>query len=126
MRDLGRRYVRYFNRRYQRSGTLWEGRFRSCIVQSARYLMACYRYVESNPVRAGMVDRVGAYRWSSHAANSGTRRDPLVTPHAEYLALSAGDEARCASYRRFFEHEHEPGLVAAIRDAALQAVLAKN
>lgn len=117
MRDLGRRYVRYFNRRYERSGTLWEGRFRSCIVESARYVMACYRYIESNPVRAGMVDRADTYRWSSHAANSGMRRDPLVTPHAEYLALSAGDEARYAAYRRFFEHEHEPELVAAIRNA---------
>lgn len=117
MRDLGRRYVRYFNRRYERSGTLWEGRFRSCIAQSARYVIACYRYIESNPVRAGMVDRPAAYGWSSHAANSGRRGDPLVTPHAEYLALSAGDEARHAAYRGLFEHEQDPCLVAAIRDA---------
>lgn len=117
MRDLGRRYVRYFNRRYERSGTLWEGRFRSCIAQSARYVVACYRYIESNPVRAGMVDRAAAYRWSSHAANSGMRGDPLVTPHTEYLALSAGDEARHAAYRGLFEHDQEPKLVAAIRQA---------
>jgi putative transposase len=117
MRDLGRRYVRYFNRRHERTGTLWEGRFRSCIAQSARYVMACYRYIESNPVRAGMVDRAAAYCWSSHAANSGMRGDPLVTPHTEYLALSAGDEARRAAYRGLFEHDQEPKLVAAIRQA---------
>ena len=117
MRDLGRRYVRYFNRRHERSGTLWEGRFRSCVAQSARYVMACYRYIESNPVRAGMVDHAAAYRWSSHAANSGMRADVLVTPHTEYLALSTGDEARHAAYRGLFENEQEAGLVAAIRDA---------
>lgn len=117
MRDLGRRYVQYFNRRYERSGTLWEGRFRSCIAESSRYVIACYRYIESNPVRAGMVDHPLAYRWSSYAANSGTRGDPLVRPHAEYLALSAGGEARHAAYRGLFEYAQEPYMVAAIRDA---------
>jgi putative transposase len=117
MRDLGRRYVQYFNRRYERSGTLWEGRFRSCIAESSRYVMACYRYIESNPVRAGMVDHPLAYRWSSYAANSGTRGDPLVTPHAEYLALSVSGEARHAAYRGLFQHEQESSMVAAIREA---------
>ena len=117
MRDLGQRYVQYFNRRHERSGTLWEGRFRSCIAESARYVLACYRYIESNPVRAGMVDHPMAYRWSSYAVNSGIRGDPLVTPHTEYLALSADPEARHAVYRGLFEHEQEPSMVATIRDA---------
>ncbi|HWD23664.1 MAG TPA: transposase [Burkholderiales bacterium] len=117
MRDLGRRYVQYFNRRYERSGTLWEGRFRSCLAQSARYVIACYRYIESNPVRAGMVQDAMAYRWSSHAVNSGIRSHPPVTPHAEYLALSVGDKLRHAVYRGLFEHEQESSMVAMIRDA---------
>ncbi len=117
MRDLGRRYVQYFNRRYERSGTLWEGRFRSCITESARHVIACYRYIESNPVRAGMVEHPMAYRWSSYAVNSGMRGDRLVAPHAEYLALSVSGEARLSAYRSLFEHEQEPSVVAAIRDA---------
>jgi putative transposase len=117
MRDLGRRFVQYFNRRYERSGTLWEGRFRSCLAESARYVIACYRYIESNPVRAGMVEHAMAYRWSSHAVNGGMRSHPLITPHAEYLALSAGGEARHAAYRGLFEYAQEPSMVAAIREA---------
>ncbi|TAK85998.1 MAG: transposase [Betaproteobacteria bacterium] len=117
MRDLGRRYVQYFNRRYERSGTLWEGRFRSCITESARYVIACYRYIESNPVRAGMVEHPMAYRWSSYAVNSGMRGDRLVTPHVEYLALSVSGEARHSAYRGLFERGQEPSVVAAIRDA---------
>src|SRR6185312_8709029 len=95
MRDLGQRYVQYFNRRYGRSGTLWEGRFRSCLVDSARYVLGCYRYIESNPVRAGMVADASAYLWSSYAGNVGARRDALLTPHVEYEALAQGTSARC-------------------------------
>ena len=71
MKNLGQRYVQYVNRSRERTGTLWEGRFRSCIAQSERYVMACYRYIELNPVRAGMVARAGDYRWSSYLANAG-------------------------------------------------------
>lgn len=71
MRDLGQRYVQYFNRRHRRSGTLWEGRFRSCVAESARYVLACYRYIELNPVRAGLVSDPRAYPWSSFRANVG-------------------------------------------------------
>jgi 4-hydroxyphenylpyruvate dioxygenase len=87
MRDLGQRYVQSFNRHYGRSGTLWEGRYRSFIAESARYVMACYRYIELNPVDAGMVAAPADYPWSSYAANTGTRSDRLVTAHPEYLAL---------------------------------------
>lgn len=117
MRDLGQRYVQYFNRHNERSGTLWEGRFRSCIVESPEYVFACYRYIESNPVRARMVDHPVGYLWSSYAVNSGMRVDPLITPHAEYLSLSLDGEARHAAYRRFFEQEQDAPIVAAIRDA---------
>jgi putative transposase len=117
MRDLGRCYVRYFNRRHGRTGTLWEGRFRACIAESAQYVLACYRYIESNPVRAGMVNHPGAYPWSSHAANSGVRVDPLIKPHCEFLALAA-DVASCRlAYRGVFEQPLEQGLLRSIRDA---------
>jgi putative transposase len=116
MRDLGQRYVQHFNRHYGRSGTLWEGRFRSCMAIGAMYVLACYRYVELNPVRASMVDHPAAYRWSSYAANAGRRTDPLIEPHAEYLALGA-DKDRHASYARLVDDVLEPGLLQGIRDA---------
>jgi len=117
MRDLGRRYVPYFNRRHKRTGTLWEGRFRSCIAESARYVLACYRYIELNPVRAGMVNHPARYSWSSHAVNSGARCDPLLSPHAEFLALALERTKRCAAYRALFETQIDQPLLETIRDA---------
>jgi len=117
LRNLGQRYVLYFNRRYERSGTLWEGRFRSCLVDSARYVLACYRYVERNPVRAGMVDSPLGYRWSSHGGNAGELPNAMLTPHAEYLALGQDDAVRLAGYRGLFATEDDPEFLAAIRDA---------
>jgi putative transposase len=116
MRDLGQRYVQYFNRRHARTGTLWEGRFRSCVVESARYVLACYRYIELNPVRAGMVDHPVQHPWSSYAANSGARADPFLSPHAEFLALSSSGE-QSSSYRGLFEEDIDAPLLQAIRDA---------
>ena len=117
MRDLGQRYVQYFNRRYQRSGTLWEGRFRSCVVDSAQYVLACYRYIELNPVRAGMVPTASAYRWSSHNGNSGQTGNRLLSPHAEYLALSQDDARRHTAYTALFDSSDDAGFLGAIRDA---------
>jgi putative transposase len=101
MRDLGRAYVRHFNHRHRRTGTLWEGRFRSCLVDSAAYVLACYRYIELNPVRAGMVEKPGAYKWSSYAANAGISVDPLIVPHPEFNGLSENDELRYRAYQQF-------------------------
>jgi len=117
MRDLGRCYVRYFNRRYARSGTLWEGRFRSCIAESPQYVLACYRYIELNPVRAGMVSHPGEYPWSSHSVNSGVQIDALVEPHCEFLALAADPGGRRAAYVGLFEEHFEQDLLRSIRDA---------
>jgi len=117
MRDLGRRYVPYFNLRHERSGTLWEGRFRSCIVESANYVLACYRYIELNPVRAGMVEHPKGYAWSSYASNSGSRSDPTIAPHAEFAALATDIEKRHAAYRALFDVEIDEPLLEAIRDA---------
>jgi len=99
MQALGRRYVRYVNDRYHRTGTLWEGRYKSCPVDRDSYLLCCYRYIELNPVRAHMVERPGDYRWSSHGANAYGRPDPLVAPHLGFLALGHDAESRQNAYR---------------------------
>lgn len=117
MRNLGQRYVQYFNRRYERRGTLWEGRFRSCLVDTAQYVLACYRYIELNPVRAGMVPSPSAYCWSSYKGNAGETASRLVTPHAEYLALAEDETSRHAAYQGLFSAGDEPAFLAAIRDA---------
>jgi len=117
MRSLGQRYVQYFNRRYERRGTLWEGRFRSCLVDSPQYVVACYRYVELNPVRAGMVASPSAYEWSSYAGNAGHVSNRLLTAHAEYLGLATDLAMRHAAYRDLFAVADEPAFLAAVRDA---------
>jgi putative transposase len=99
MQALGRRYVRAFNARYSRTGTLWEGRYKSCLVDSDRYLLACLRYIELNPVRAAMVVTPWEYRWSSVHAHLGLRHDARLTPHARYLALGADASERADAHR---------------------------
>jgi putative transposase len=98
MQALGRSYVRGFNQRHGRSGTLWEGRYRSTLIQTERYLLACMVYIDLNPVRAGMVAQAGDYGWSSHAHYTGRRSDRLVTPHALYWGLGNTPFAREAAY----------------------------
>ncbi len=117
MKALGQRYVQYFNRTYRRSGTLWEGRFRSCLTQQESYLLACQRYIELNPVRAGMVEHPGEYRWSSYRANAQGEDNPFIQPHELFLALGQGVEARQAAYRELFRYELEPNVVDEIRKA---------
>jgi putative transposase len=117
MRDLGQRYVPYFNRKHARTGTLWEGRFRSCLVESARYVLACYRYIELNPVRAGIVSDPARYPWSSHAANTGVHADGFVSAHEEFSALAAERQNPYATYRGLFADQLGEPLLRAIRDA---------
>jgi len=117
MKALGQRYVQYVNRTYHRSGTLWEGRFRSCLTQEENYLLACQRYIELNPVRARMVAHPAEYRWSSYRVNAQGEESGLVTPHPLYLALGGDVACRQAAYRELFRHELEPGVVDAIRQA---------
>jgi putative transposase len=118
MRRLGQHYVQYFNRRQGRTGTLWEGRFRSCLVDSERYLLVCQRYIELNPVRARMVETPEAYPWSSYRANALGADDPLVTPHLVYTGLGAHDVDRRAAYRHLFFEDLSEQLLADIRHAA--------
>ena len=117
MKALGQRYVPYVNRLYRRSGTLWEGRFRSCPIQEEAYLLACQRYIELNPVRATMVEHPADYRWSSYRANAQGEDDRQVSPHRLYVALGDTAEHRQAAYRELFRHDLEPGLVDQIRAA---------
>ena len=117
MKALGQKYVQYVNRTYRRSGTLWEGRFRSCITQEDSYLLSCQRYIELNPVRANMVEHPAEYRWSSYRGNAQEEPDPLLTPHAVYLALGQDTASRAAAYRELFRYQIEPGLVDEIRRA---------
>ncbi len=98
MQGVGRSYVRWFNRRHGRSGTLWEGRYRSTLIEAERYLLACMAYIELNPVRAGMVAAPRDHPWSSHAHHIGLRHDPLLTPHALYWALGNTPFAREHAY----------------------------
>ncbi len=99
---LGRRYVRYFNYAYRRSGTLWEGRYKSCLVQEERYLIEVYRYIELNPVRAGMVTDPEEYRWSSYLTNALGQSSGLSSPHPEYIVLGKTPSERCENYRALF------------------------
>lgn len=115
MKNLGQRYVQYVNRSRERTGTLWEGRFRSCIAQSERYVLACYRYIELNPVRAGMVARPEDYVWSSHRANVAGAGTAWLVPHPEYLALGANEHARRAAYRALVDSSLGADLLAEIR-----------
>jgi putative transposase len=119
MRSLGRRYVRYFNDRYRRTGTLWEGRFRSAVVDTAQYFFACSRYIELNPVRAGMVADPGRYVWSSFRHNALGHLDPVLTPGAEYEALGPDRVSRCRAYRALFRDELAAGDLAGIRAEVL-------
>lgn len=115
MKALGQRYVQYFNRTYQRSGTLWEGRYRSCLTQAEHYFLACQRYIELNPVRAAMVQHPADYRWSSYRANAQGEHSSLITPHDVFLGLGLAADSRQAAYRELFRTELEPGLVDQIR-----------
>lgn len=102
MQSLGRRYVQHINYTRQRTGTLWEGRYKAVPLDSEQYLMICQRYIELNPVRAAMVIRPGDYKWSSYAHNAQGKTDELIHEHALYLALGDEPVARRASYRSLF------------------------
>ena len=116
MREVGSRYAQYINRRYERTGTLWEGRHRSSLVQSERYFLTCMRYIEMNPVRAGMVKRPDEYLWSSYGANAWGEKSWLV-PHSEYLNLGAQELDRYQVYRNLFKQNIPNEEVNAIRKA---------
>lgn len=102
MQSVGRRYVRYINAKYKRTGTLWEGRYKSSLIDSDNYLLTCYKYIESNPIRAGMVKQPGEYPWSSYRHNAGMDDNPLISSHQLYDQLGNDDEERIANYNSLF------------------------
>jgi putative transposase len=102
MKSIGQLYSQYFNKAYERCGNLWEGRFKSSLVQSEVYVLACYRYIELNPVRAGLTKRADEYVWSSYRSNAKGEASSLLMPHDEYLRLGRCAAERQAAYRDLF------------------------
>lgn len=99
MKNLGQRYVQYINRTYRRSGTLWEGRFKSCLAQHEHCVLTCYRYIELNPVRAMMVSHSAEYRWSGYHHNAEGSPSKFIKPHEDYVRLGLTDEERRSAYK---------------------------
>lgn len=120
MQAVGRRYVRYFNDRQGRSGTLWEGRYRSTLIETDRYLLACMAYIDLNPVRAGMVAQARDYLWSSHLHYIGQRQDKMVTPHPLVWTLGNTPFAREAAYAEMVHAGVSAAQQVALTDAALR------
>ncbi|PCJ33492.1 MAG: transposase [Alphaproteobacteria bacterium] len=116
MQSLGRAYVRYINLTYKRSGTLWEGRYKSSLIDSLRYLLLVSRYIELNPVRAGMVSHPAEYPWSSFQGNAMDKQISLLTPHACYLDLGPDEPQRQEAYAALFDHTMTERDVADITD----------
>ncbi len=117
MKHLGQLHTQFMNRTYYRTGTLWEGRFRSCIVQSEEYALACYRYIEMNPVRAGLVNHPAAYEWSSYEVNAGGAGAAFITPHEEYQRLGTTLQERREAYGGLFALVLSAAQLAEIRNA---------
>lgn len=120
MQAIGRRYVRYFNDSQKRTGTLWEGRYKSTLIQTDRYFLACMAYIDLNPVRAGLVAQAGDYPWSSHGHYIGLRADKLLVPHALVWSLGNTPFAREAAYAELVHAGISTMQQAALTDSVLQ------
>lgn len=118
MQSLGTRFVQYINSQYGRTGSLWEGRYKSTLVDTEAYGLALYRYIECNPLRAGMVASPGLYPWSSYRANAMGQSTPWLTPHPSYLALGNTLERRLTNYRALFRTELTLPELKQIRDSS--------
>ena len=119
--SLGRRYVQYINRSYRRTGTLWDSRYKSSLVQAETYLLACQRYIELNPVRAAMVEDPAHYRWTSYRANALGQPDARLTAHPLYLSLGRSRKERQAAYRALFRAQLDRAALDDIRLALHQS-----
>jgi putative transposase len=120
MQAIGRRYVRYFNDSQKRTGTLWEGRYKSTLIQTDRYFLACMVYIDLNPVRAGLVAQARDYPWSSHGHYMGLRADKLLVPHALVWSLGNTPFAREAAYAELVRAGISTVQQAALTDSVLQ------
>lgn len=117
MKMLNQRYGQYFNWRHGRTGSLWEGCYKSCLVQGERYLLICQRYIELNPVRAGIVALPGQYCWSSYRCNAQGGHDDLLSPHSLYLMLGSNALERQKTYQVLFQDEIGERCVGQLREA---------
>jgi putative transposase len=126
MQALGRHYVRYFNHTYRRTGTLWEGRFKSCVVDAEEYVLLCQRYIELNPVRADMVVAPGDYVWSSYRANGLGQPIKLWSPHRTYMNLGKTTSECAAAYREMFKGHLDRDILNEIRQATNQGMALGN
>jgi putative transposase len=117
MKHMGQRFAQYINRKYARSGPLFEGRFRSCLVDSDAYLLTCHRYIEMNPVRAGIVDHPSRYAWSSYGANAQGLPSDIVVPHPLYISLAIDPDERRSRYQRMFDVPESAEALKRIREA---------
>ena len=120
MQHIGRRYVPFINHKYGRSGSLWESRYKSNIVQSERYFLAVMRYIELNPVRANMVEHAANYRWSSFRHNCGIKPLSFITPHPIFRALGPNIQTCSQHYMSMFENHQAPQEINTIRNAWLR------
>jgi len=123
MQDLGRKYVRYINHSYKRSGTLWEGRVKASLVDSDGYLLTCMRYIEMNPVRANMVNHPGEYSWSSYHANAQDKPNTVITPHPLYESLGSTKGEKQHAYRELFRYHIDHTTLHDIREALNQELV---
>jgi len=119
MQYIGRRYVPYMNQKYGKSGSIWEGRYKASLVQVEDYFLATMRYIELNPVRAGMVESPSHYRWSSFCHNSGLRAISFVRYHSVYISLAGNDKARFETYKELFRSQLDQEVMKQIADAWL-------
>jgi len=126
LQSVGRRYVQYFNYIYERTGTLWEGRYKATLIDSESYLLTCMRYIELNPVRAGMVKHPGDYRWSSYQCNARGEENHLVIPHSLYRRLDRNSDARRSAYRQLFRSQLAKTEINTIREATNKAWVLGN
>ena len=123
---LGRYYVQFFNHCYQRTGTLWEGRYKATLIDTEAYLLTCMRYIELNPVRAGMAAHPSEYPWSSYGYNALGQVDNLMSPHPEYRRLGQTDEECRSAYQQLFESQISEESIKAIREATNKAWVLGN
>jgi putative transposase len=117
MRDVNWRYSRHVNATYDRTGSLWDGRYKACIVDAEDYFFACCRYVETNPLRTGIAQDPETYRWSSYKSNAHGVVNSILTPHPLYLNLGANSAACATAYRELFDQPLPESTVEAIRAA---------
>ena len=123
MQDLGKKYVRYINHTYKRTGTLWEGRYKSSLVDSEKYLFTCMRYIELNPVRASMIIHPGDYCWSSYACNAMGESNPLITNHLLYSELGNEPSQQQYAYRELFRNHLDDNEIHSIRKSLNQELV---